>query len=101
MEIFFSHNGMNLEGPFDLEGLKQKKINKNTPIWSEVTSRWTTAEKVKDLQFLFNDTSAETEVHYLSMQNTTVSIQEKANTTLPLLRDLGIIIISIVIGLLI
>lgn len=52
MKKFYLHNGTEQMGPFDVEDLKQKNINKNTPIWHEGLSDWTTADKINELNDL-------------------------------------------------
>lgn len=53
MKKYFLHNGANQLGPFDIEDLKNKNISRETPIWFEGISEWTTAEKVEELKALF------------------------------------------------
>jgi GYF domain 2 len=50
MKKYFLHNGTEQQGPFDLDDLKAKLINKDTPIWYEGIPEWTTAEKIDDLK---------------------------------------------------
>ena len=50
MKKFYLFNGSEQEGPFDLEALESKKISKDTPIWYEGLSEWTTAGKVEELK---------------------------------------------------
>jgi hypothetical protein len=40
-------------GPFEIDELKTKEINKDTPIWHDGLSDWTTAGKVDELKDLF------------------------------------------------
>jgi len=54
MKKYYLHNGTDQQGPFDIEDLKEKSINKDTPIWHEGLSEWTTVEKVEELKDLFN-----------------------------------------------
>lgn len=53
MKKFFLHNGTEQQGPFDITDLKAKKINKDTPIWFESLSEWTTAGQINELKELF------------------------------------------------
>ncbi|MBL7902991.1 MAG: DUF4339 domain-containing protein [Bacteroidia bacterium] len=57
MKIYFLHNGTEQQGPFDIEDLKTKNINKKTPIWHEGLENWTTADKIGDLKELFETKS--------------------------------------------
>ena len=43
---YFWHNGSEQKGPFTLEELKKQSIEKNSPVWYEGKSEWTTAELV-------------------------------------------------------
>ena len=53
MKKFYLHNGKDQEGPFDIDDLKAKNITKETSIWYDGISEWTTAEKIADLNALF------------------------------------------------
>ncbi|MBN9293130.1 MAG: DUF4339 domain-containing protein [Flavobacteriia bacterium] len=57
MKKYYTHNGTEQQGPFDIEILKEKRINKDTPIWCEGLSDWTTAEKIDELKELFKITT--------------------------------------------
>ncbi|MFH2141279.1 MAG: DUF4339 domain-containing protein [Bacteroidota bacterium] len=57
MKIYYLHNGTEQEGPFDIEGLKNKNISNNSQIWYEGLPEWTTADKIEDLQELLNKTT--------------------------------------------
>lgn len=50
MKKYFLHNGTEQQGPFDLDDLKAKKINKDTSIWYDGLPEWTTAEKIDELK---------------------------------------------------
>lgn len=50
MKKYFLHNGIEQQGPFDIEDLKTKNINNDTPIWYEGLDNWTTADKIEDLK---------------------------------------------------
>ncbi len=54
MKKYYLYNGTDQQGPFDIEELKAKKINKDTPIWYEGISDWMIAGKVEELKGLFN-----------------------------------------------
>ena len=53
MKKYYLHNGTDQQGPFDIEDLKAKNITKETSIWYEGLSEWTTAEVIDDLKDLF------------------------------------------------
>lgn len=58
MVKYFWHNGLEQKGPFTLEELKTQPLEKNTPVWFEGKSEWTTAEQVPCLsQELFSQVS--------------------------------------------
>ena len=57
MKKYYLHNGTEQDGPFSIEELTAKNIKKNTEIWYEGLSDWTTAEKIEDLKVLFKLTS--------------------------------------------
>ncbi len=50
MKKYYLHNGSENIGPFDIEGLKEKKITKDTPVWYEGIDDWTTAGNVDELK---------------------------------------------------
>lgn len=50
MKKYFLHNGTEQQGPFDLDDLKEKHINKDTPIWYDGLHDWTTADKIDELK---------------------------------------------------
>ena len=53
MKKYYIHNGVEQLGPFDLEELKTKSINNDTPIWYEGIENWTSASKIVELKELF------------------------------------------------
>lgn len=56
MKKYFIHNGEQQDGPFDIEELQSRKILKDTPIWYEGLTEWTTADKIDELNDLFKTT---------------------------------------------
>src|SRR5436853_6131403 len=50
MKKFFTHNGSEQEGPFDIEELKNKKISKDTMVWYEGLDTWTKAGNIPELK---------------------------------------------------
>ena len=57
MKKYFLHNGTEQQGPFDIEDLKTKNINKDTSIWYEGLDNWTTADKIDELKELLKTTT--------------------------------------------
>lgn len=57
MKKYYLHNGTDQQGPFDIEDLKTKLINKDTPIWYDGLSDWTTADKIEEFKDLLNSTT--------------------------------------------
>jgi hypothetical protein len=57
MKKFYLHNGTEQQGPFDLEELRTKSVNKDTPIWYDGLTEWTTADKVDELKELIQSTT--------------------------------------------
>ena len=57
MKKYFLHNGTEQQGPFDIEDLKSKNIDKDTPMWYEGIPDWTTAGKIDDLKELIKTTT--------------------------------------------
>lgn len=57
MKKFYLHNGIDQQGPFDIEDLKSKGITKETSIWFEGLPEWTTADKIDEIKEIFNKTT--------------------------------------------
>lgn len=53
MKKYFLYDGSQQTGPFDIEELKSKKLNKDMPIWFEGLDDWTTIDKVDELKEIF------------------------------------------------
>ncbi len=53
MTKYYIHDGTSQQGPFQIEDLKQRAISKNTLIWCEGMTEWTTAGTVAELQSIF------------------------------------------------
>ena len=53
MKKYFINNGTTQLGPFDIEELKAKKINKDTNVWHEGLAAWTAARNIEELKPLF------------------------------------------------
>ena len=56
MKKFFLHDGSQQAGPFDIEQLKSKNLNSDTPIWFEGLDEWTTISKVDELKEIITAT---------------------------------------------
>jgi len=57
MKKYFIHNGTEQQGPFSLDDLKTQNINRNTSIWYDGLSDWTTADNIEELKKLMNDST--------------------------------------------
>lgn len=53
MKKYFLHNGTEQQGPFDIDELRARHIQKDTPIWYEGLGEWTTAGTIDELKELF------------------------------------------------
>lgn len=53
MTQYYFHDGQKEQGPFDIEQLKSKTLQKDTPIWYEGLESWTTVGEVDELKQLF------------------------------------------------
>jgi hypothetical protein len=47
MKKYYLHNGQDNIGPFNKEQLKDQKINKDTPVWSEEMNDWKKAGEIE------------------------------------------------------
>lgn len=56
MKKFYLHDGSQQLGPFDIEELKSKNLNRETPIWFEGIDEWTTIGKVDELKEIITAT---------------------------------------------
>ena len=56
MNKFFTHNGTQQQGPYDIADLEEQKIDKDTLIWHEGINEWTKANDIPELQSLFTKT---------------------------------------------
>jgi hypothetical protein len=50
MKKYFLHDGSQQAGPFDIEELKSKNLNRETPIWYEGLEEWTAISKIAELK---------------------------------------------------
>ena len=56
MKKYFLHDGSKQAGPFDIEELKAKNLNRDTPIWFEGLSEWTTIGNIEELKDIISAT---------------------------------------------
>lgn len=52
MKKYYLHNGIEEEGPFSFDALKDKNLEKSTEIWYEGLPDWTTVGEVEELKSL-------------------------------------------------
>jgi hypothetical protein len=57
MKKFYLYTGTEQQGPFDISELRTKNIKRETPIWYEGLSEWTTAGQIEELNELFSSTT--------------------------------------------
>lgn len=57
MKKYFTHNGTEQKGPFDIEDLKNLHISKDTQIWYEGINEWASAGSIEELKELFKSSS--------------------------------------------
>ena len=87
MKKYYLHNETEQDGPFSVAELTAKNIKKDTEIWYEGLSDWTTAEKVDELKELFKLSSPppikkkETSPPPINKPETKKAIKPKKKTT--------------------
>lgn len=113
MKKYFLHNGTEQQGPFDIDNLKAKNIKKDTPIWFEGLSEWTTAGKIAELNVLFTNAtpppfnaSSSTPPPPKEPSNHSADVKSKAepskkNTLGVVLQSIGAVGALIIIGMVI
>ena len=57
MKKYYYHNGLEEQGPFDIDELKTKNLTKDSQIWHEGLSVWTSAGSIDELKDLINKTT--------------------------------------------
>lgn len=50
MREYYIYTSLGQEGPFSFEELKDKKVERDTPVWFDGLQDWTPAEKIEDLK---------------------------------------------------
>lgn len=63
MTYYFIKEGKNEEGPFTLEQLKHKSVEKKTKVWFAGLKEWTSVENVYELNELFDSSRSEHRHH--------------------------------------
>lgn len=54
MKEYYIHNGIDNRGPFNIEELKDQKITKDTPVWSNDMQDWKKAGEVDELKSILS-----------------------------------------------
>ncbi len=55
MKEYYTHNGKDNRGPFNIEELKDQKITKDTPVWSNDMQNWKKAGEVDELKSILSN----------------------------------------------
>lgn len=55
MKEYYIHNGNDNRGPFNIEELKDQKITKDTPVWSNDMQNWKKAGEVDELKSILSN----------------------------------------------
>ena len=55
MKEYYIHNGKENRGPFNIEELKDQKITKDTPVWSNDMQNWKKAGEVDELKSILSN----------------------------------------------
>lgn len=55
MKEYYIHNGKDNRGPFNIEELKDQKITKDTPVWSNDMQNWKKAGEVDELKSILSN----------------------------------------------
>lgn len=53
MKKYYFNDGKNQHGPFTIDELKSKGINRDTPVWYEGLHEWTEAGKISEISSYF------------------------------------------------
>lgn len=56
MKKYFTHNGTEQQGPFDIVDLRANNITRETKIWFDGLPEWTTAGELEELKTIFAST---------------------------------------------
>ena len=55
MKEYYIHNGKDNRGPLNIEELKDQKITKDTPVWSNDMQNWKKAGEVDELKSILSN----------------------------------------------
>lgn len=55
MKQYYLHNGENNSGPYNIKELKDQKITKDTPVWSNGMQNWKKAGEVDELKSILSN----------------------------------------------
>ena len=99
MKIYFIHTGSEQTGPYTLEELKQKGINKDTPVWKEELPDWIKAGDLPELNILFAPApppfiQKEEAATHLPTQKNSPAPTERKNKNLLIIIPVSILIIA-------
>lgn len=101
MKKFYLHNGKEQTGPFDIDDLKSKNINKDTPIWYEDLPDWTIADKIEELKDLLKTATpppfGETKKTPPPIQKTTPQTQATTSAPTKKKSKIGLIVVIVVV----
>ena len=98
MKKYFLHNGIEQQGPFDIDDLRKKRINRNTPIWYEDLSNWTTADKIEELSSLFAQSSPPPFVQGNNIQTSAYPMFQKRKSSTGKAVLITIIVLAVIIA---
>lgn len=76
MKKYFLHDGSEQAGPFDIEELKSKNVNRDTPIWFEGLDEWTTIGKVDELREIITSSPPPFETNLTSTTSVRKSMKQ-------------------------
>ena len=60
MKKYFLHDGSRRTGPFNIEELRLKNLNEDTPVWFEGLKEWTIIGNVQELKNIIKVTTPQT-----------------------------------------
>lgn len=61
MKQYYYSDGLKKHGPFSLEELRHKKLNRNTMVWTDPMEKWIPAEQLPELEGSFSQEPPEVE----------------------------------------
>lgn len=66
MKQYYYSDGLKKHGPFSLEELRHKKLNRNTMVWADPMEKWIPAEQLPELEGSFGQEPPEVETEKYS-----------------------------------